>query len=80
LALAVPDHLVEARPLVGPEQFEIGRRASRYQPFAVTLCAMFRIDFPAGIGCKLGSNRRDMGKQSGADEKAQAQDIMHVNR
>src|SRR5262249_48134594 len=73
------DDLVEARPLVGAELLKVRRRAGRYQPFAMTLRAVFCIDVPTGIGCGLGSSRCDMRKQSGADEKTYAQDIMHVN-
>ncbi len=70
---------VEVRPLVGTQQLEVRRRAGRHQPFAMTLRTMLRVDLPAGIDCGLGSSRRDMGKHGGADEEADAQDIMHVN-
>jgi hypothetical protein len=40
---------------------------------------MLRVELPAGIGCRLGANRRDMDQRGGANEKANASDITHAS-
>src|SRR6516164_6405581 len=73
LPLAVPDHGVEARALVGTQQLEVGRRAGCHQPFAMTLRATLRVDLAAGIGGGLGWRGRDMSQHGGDDKKTDAQ-------